>query len=224
MKKLLVIANLYHASPRIPAITENMVKLGWDVTIVTVPLGENQNLNLGFSDGFSEQVKVIEVPYSGDVLDYLRRFLQKIGFSSKDSFTEQIKERLGVKQKKSFVDKMLWIYQEIFAFPDAERLWKKPAVDFVLGLTTHEHFDVMLSSSPYPTSHVIASAVNSKVGIPWVADFRDTWTQNPVYPFTFIRRFFESRYEKRVLKNAEFMTTVSDSYAEVLRSFRKSVV
>jgi len=222
MKNILVIANLYHASPRIPALTENLAKLGWKVTIISVPFFEgNANKKLGFSDYFQKNIKVIEVGYSGDVLNYLRVLLRKIGFSANGSYTEQIKEKMGVTKQKSFVDRLLWLYQEIFAYPDAERTWKKPVLKFVSHLVRKENFDVVLSSSPYPTSHIIAHHIKKNSGINWVADFRDTWTQNPVYPFSKFRLFFEQLQEKKVLKNANNIITVSNEYAEVLKSIHK---
>jgi glycosyltransferase involved in cell wall biosynthesis len=224
MKKMLVIANLYHASPRIPALTENLAKLGWRIVIITVPLSNNASEKLGFSAYFQENIKIIEVEYSGDVLNYLRNFLSKIGFSTKGSYTEQIKEKIGVTKQKSFVDRLLWLYQEIFAYPDAERTWKKPVLKFVDNLLKKENFDVILSSSPYPTSHIIAHHIKTNTGIKWIADFRDTWTGNPVYSFSKLRLFFEQRYEKRVLENVDNIITVSSEYADVLKSIHKKDV
>jgi len=87
MKNILVIANLYHASPRIPALTENLAKLGWKVNIISIPFFEgNANKKLGFSDYFQKNIKVIEVGYSGDVLNYLRVLLRKIGFSANSHY------------------------------------------------------------------------------------------------------------------------------------------
>lgn len=224
MKKMLVIANLYHASPRIPALTENLVKLGWEVTIITTPLEDDVNKKLGLSDSFKEHIKVLEVDYSGDVLNYLRSFLTKIGFSDDGGFTEQIKQKIGVTKQKSFVDRLLWLYQEVFAYPDAERTWEKPAAQFVKHLVAREKFDVIMSSSPYPTSHLIARQIKNGNKIRWVADFRDTWTQNPVYPFSKFRFFFEQRLEKRVLRDVDNIITVSDEYATVLKSIHKKDV
>jgi hypothetical protein len=224
MKKLLVIANLHHASPRIPALTENLVKLGWEITIITTHLGDNANKNLGLSDNFKKNIKVVEVEYSGDVLNYLRSFLRKIGFSDNGGYTEQIKEKIGVTKQKSFIDRLLWLYQEIFAYPDAERTWEKPVLEFVKHWVAREKFDVILSSSPYPTSHVIAHQIKSNNSIKWVADFRDTWTQNPIYPFSKFRLFFEQRLEKRVLRNVDNIITVSNEYAAVLKSIHKKDV
>lgn len=224
MKNILVIANLYHASPRIPALTENLAKLGWKVTIISIPLESNANKKLGFSDYFQKNIKVIEVEYSGDVLNYLRVILRKIGFSANGSYTEQIKEKMGVTKQKSFVDRLLWLYQEIFAYPDAERTWKKPVLKFVSHLVKKENFDVILSSSPYPTSHIIAHHIKKNSGINWVADYRDTWTQNPVYSFSKFRLFFEQLHEKKVLKNANNIITVSNEYAEVLKLIHKKDV
>lgn len=224
MKRLLVIANLHHASPRIPALTYYLAGLGWEVTILTTRLGENPEYALGFPEGFRDRVKIIEAPYPGDALTTLRNLLIKIGFSQRQSFTEQIKEKFGVRKRRSWVDRALWLYQEFFAFPDAERTWRASALNVARSLMTNEPFDILLSSSPYPTSHVVASKLQKQFGIKWVADFRDTWTNNPVYPFSNTRRMVESRYEKKILRQASALTTVSEDYARALRHLHSQPV
>lgn len=46
--------------------------------------------------------------------------------------------------------------------------------------------DVIWSTYPIATAHVIASALHRKTGIPWVADFRDPMAQDgyPADPLT----------------------------------------
>lgn len=224
MNNLLVIADLHHASPRIPALTDHIVDLGWSVTVLTTILGEDASDRLGFPERYLERVRVIETPFPGDVLKIFRKLLIKAGFSSKESFTEQIKHTLGIRRRHSLVDRALWLYQEIFAFPDGMRAWRRPALKVARELIGQERFDCMMSSSPYPTSHVIAHVLQQEFGLNWTADFRDTWTQNPVYPYSCIRRRIERMYEEHVLKNANAFITVSEEYAYELRKYFNKAV
>lgn len=79
--------------------------------------------------------------------------------------------------------------------------------------------DLILSSSPFPTSHRVASFLSSKFGISWVADYRDPWVVNPVYQYGFFRKKVESHLERYTLRNATQVITVSESYASAIQSF-----
>ena len=48
MRKVLIIANLFHASPRIPGITNYLRDFGWRVTIISPSLGNDSETLLGF--------------------------------------------------------------------------------------------------------------------------------------------------------------------------------
>ena len=49
--------------------------------------------------------------------------------------------------------------------------------------------DVVLSTSPPNSVHVIAAAIARRTGVPLVADFRDSWLANP-----------HRRYERRSVR------------------------
>lgn len=74
---------------------------------------------------------------------------------------------------------------------------------------------VMSSCGPY-TAHLVALKLGSSRGR-WIADYRDLWTTNPqfggLYPFTLRERVLE----RRVLAQADAVTTVSEPMAEELR-------
>ena len=58
--------------------------------------------------------------------------------------------------------------------------------------------------------------------IPWIADFRDLWTQNHYYKYSGIRRFFEKRLELDTLSSANALTTISHPFSEKLKEFHKN--
>lgn len=55
-------------------------------------------------------------------------------------------------------------------------LWYKPALAYARSLLKQENFDVILATSPPPTSLRLAATLGTEFEIPWVADFRDPWT------------------------------------------------
>lgn len=216
MKHLLVIANLHHASPRIPGLTAALPELGWEVTVVTPPLGADAATVLGFPSGFAK-VHLTLAPYRGDVFWVWRHIFRLLGFDLRESLTEQIKQFAGVKKRRSFVDELMCAYQTFFAYPDTERTWRRAGLRAAKDALATGTFDAILSSSPFPTSHIIASQLKRETGLPWVADFRDTWTDNPVYDFPTIRAWLERRLEIRTISFASTLIAVSESYAEQLK-------
>lgn len=220
----MVIANLFHASPRVPGFTAYLPEFGWEATIITPPLSGNARDSLGFPAKFLERSEVVAAPYKGDIFWLWRIIFNLLGFRSSESITEQVKERTGVTSKRSFIDTLMKWYQAIFAYPDTERTWRKAAIRTAAALMQKEHVDAVLSSSPFPTSHIIAAGIKKRFSLPWAADFRDLWTQNHDYPYGFIRKHFESKLELRTLENVDAMTSVSVGFAEKQRLFHKKPV
>jgi HEPN domain-containing protein len=54
-----------------------------------------------------------------------------------------------------------------------------------------------------------ASKLSNKYNIPWIADYRDTWSQDRERSKNIILRFVNTFLEKRILKNVSHITTVS---------------
>ena len=218
MRRLLVIANLHHASPRIPALLMPLVDLGWQITLVTPPLGDEARAKaeLGLPEGFFEKINIAVAPYRGDIFWLLRKMLHLFGLTSERSYTEQIKERVGGGWRRGFVDWLMHAYQLVIAIPDTEWPWHRSAFKVAQALLTDQHYDVILSSSPFPTVHCVASRLKKNHLIPWVADFRDPWSQSHNYPFPRVRLYLDRWLEQRTLASANLITTVSDGFAKKL--------
>lgn len=95
-------------------------------------------------------------------------------------------------------------YLRITTIPDPYIGWLPFAVAAGLGMIRREKFSALYSTSPVATSHLVASVLKSLTGIPWVADFRDPWTEpelvrNPRAPLFRL----ETTLERRVLRHAD---------------------
>lgn len=217
MKHLLVIANLHHASPRIPALLSYLAEHDWRATVVTPPLGAEAQSVLGLPDDFLECVEIAVAPYRGDIFWFWRKVLGVLGFSNRSSFTEQIKERVGT-GKRGTVDRLMRAYQTLFAIPDTEWPWRRSALRLARSLIAGRRFDAILSSSPFPTVHRVAATLKRQHDIPWIADLRDLWSQNHNYPFPEVRRRLDRWLEIRTLRDADLLTTISRPLADRLKS------
>ena len=77
--------------------------------------------------------------------------------------------------------------------------------------------DVMLASYSPGASLVIASVLARRLGIPWVAEFRDLWADSHLNRYSPLARKINDLAERGVLRNAAGLITVSESLAATLR-------
>lgn len=100
--------------------------------------------------------------------------------------------------------------------PDATLGWVPYALKKGRSLLSRWSFDAIVSSCGPPSSHIVAARLQRSSGLPWVADYRDLWSDNHwdtrVAPF----RWLERKFERRVLGRAAALTTVSPNWGERL--------
>jgi len=77
--------------------------------------------------------------------------------------------------------------------------------------------DAVFSTSSPATAHLAARAVARRRSLPWIADYRDLWT-DAHYPFydSPLRLAIDRRLEGRVLADAQAVTTVSRPWRDTL--------
>ncbi len=214
MKRILIITNLFHSSPRIPGLCKYLAEYGWKPTLLITPLGESPEKKYGPAREFTKKFRTIEVDYF-DVVGFLKELA---GFKKREGSRVQLEKKLGGKSLvKPIIKKMLIWAGAIIAYPDETRGWRRPAIERGKEALEKEKFDAILTSSSPVTSHLIARTLKRTGRLPWLADLRDLWTQNHAYPFPFWRKFFETRLEKRVLRDADALSTVSAGTAEKLK-------
>ncbi|MDH7511201.1 MAG: glycosyltransferase [Methanolinea sp.] len=210
MKRILIISYHFNKKEAIGAIrlqglTRHLRSFGWESTIIC---GDTREC----SDFFVNEILTNDI---------LTNWKKTLGLNVHLTLKEQL-EVQSQKNKKTFLDFILNLWAEIFTYPDVNKTWINPAIKKGQEILRNEKYDVIISSSGPASVNLVASRLASEFNIPWIADFRDLWTQNHYYSHSKIRKFFECHLEIKTLSNANVLITVSQPLAEKLQELHKN--
>ena len=96
-------------------------------------------------------------------------------FSKKDTKTISsgvIPER----SKQSLIQKLLLYVRGNFFIPDSRKSWVQPSVDFLSTYLKEQSINTVITTCPPHSMHLIGLHLKQKLGVNWLADFRDPWT------------------------------------------------
>ena len=113
----------------------------------------------------------------------------------------------------------VWIRGNCF-IPDARRFWIGPSVRFLKKMIRANNIDLVITTGPPHSMHMIGLRLKRITGLPWIADFRDPWTKIDYYDSLKLTRRSDKKhkkYEKQVLENADRVLAVSPSMANDFR-------
>ena len=119
---------------------------------------------------------------------------------------------------KGFFKALGTFYKTLVHIPDGQRGWLKPAFRAGSELIEAWRPDVILASQPPLTSLMVADRLSRKFGVPWIADFRDLWSDPEYYGYLRFRRPLDQRIEKRVLASCSGISATSEMFADRLSS------
>ncbi|MDK2972499.1 MAG: hypothetical protein PWP23_2254 [Candidatus Sumerlaeota bacterium] len=107
-------------------------------------------------------------------------------------------------------------------FPDDRCGWIPFAVAAALVEVRRRRIDALYSSNYPQSTHAAAWIVHRLTGLPWLADFRDGWTQNPAFhrPANTALAWLQQYGERRVARDATAITTVSPPITRHLQAMR----
>lgn len=141
----------------------------------------------------------------------LRKLFKLIGLQSKSP---------AVDTETRFFERWESGISNLLTIPDNRIGWFFSALPKALKIIFADNIRVIYSTSfPY-SSHLIGFALRVITRKPWVADFRDAWTDNAIFNEgkpEWVRRI-HIRLEKRVLHRADKVVAVSDS---IIKGFLK---
>ena len=218
MKRVLIIT--YYWPPKGGAGVQRWLKFskylggfGWRPVIYTPEGGEVRNIDASLEKEVPDYVEVVRRPI-WEPFNLYRRLVGKNRRDRIDGIRVSEAQKLGFKEELS-----IWIRGNCFV-PDSRVFWIRPSVSFLLGKLEKLAVDVVVSSGPPHSMHLIGLGLKRTTNIPWVADFRDPWTNIDFYEHLKLGSWADGRHrrlEKKVLRTADRVVTVSWNWAKALQ-------
>ncbi len=221
MKKLLVIT--YYWPPmggggvqRWLKFVKYLRRYGWEPVVFTTEGGNISIRDESLFEDVPDDLQVIRHP----ILEPYGIYNRLMGKGKDEGFHAgfvEMKEEQGRPLMKKFT---MWVRGALF-IPDAKMFWIRPAAKRIHRALSKEglEVDAILSTGPPHSTHLIAERVLREHDIPWVADFRDPWTEIDFFHHLPMPKWAERRHrklERKVLQNADRVLTVSWSWAQDL--------
>ena len=108
-------------------------------------------------------------------------------------------------------------YPGWLALPDRWVTWFPGAVATALWIIARYRPQAIWSTFPIATAHLIAGTVKRVTGVPWIADFRDSMTEDN-YPADVRQRNVYRRIEGRAIRSADASIFTTDGTKDMYRA------
>ena len=113
-----------------------------------------------------------------------------------------------------------------FFIPDPKLFWIKPSVKYLQSYLNKNDVDVIISTGPPHSMHLIAEKLHQKNDVKWLADFRDPWSDiyynKDFKELSFVKNR-NKKLEKSVLKKADCVLTVSNALKKEFSKYANRV-
>ena len=171
MKRVLVIA--YYWPPSGGSGVQRWVKFvkylraeGWEPVVFAPLNADYPSLDPSFEAEVPADVEVLR----GPIWEPYAAYRSLTGAKS----TEVTEISSG---KKTFKQRLsLWIRANLFV-PDPRIGWVRPSVKRLKKYLREHPVDVMVTTGPPHSVHLIGQKLHKALGIPWIPDFRDPWSR-----------------------------------------------
>ena len=211
MKRVLIIS--YYWPPTGGSGVQRWVKFakylpseGWQPVIYTPENPEQLAVDESLAAEVPEAAEVVKTriiePY-----ELYKKLLRRSGHSK-----EAVEVNPVNAQNKSLLQKAaMWVRGNLFR-PDPRCLWIGPSVRFLKKYLSEHPVDLIVSTGPPQSMHMIGLRLSRETGLPWIADFRDPWTK--IFYFKHLAMTpaterWHKKMEKMVLDEASAVVAVS---------------
>ena len=185
-------------------------QFGWEPVVYTVEDGEFPVLDHSLEKDIPPDTEVVRRKIFEPYIWY-KRFL---GLKPDERISAGFLSDTEKPVKKEKIAR--WIRGNFF-IPDARKFWIRPSVRFLKKYLAEHPVDLIVSSGPPHSMHLIGLGLRKKLNIPWVADFRDPWTRIDFYEELLLSKWADRKHhrlEEKVIQNADAVISVSRTVYE----------
>ena len=218
MKRVLIITYYWPPSggsgvQRWLKMSKYLHEYGWQPVIYTPEEGEYPILDPSLEKDVAPEAEIIRRPIVEPYTLYKKFLGIKKSETVKAGFIKEEGKKTGWKENLA-----VWIRGNLF-IPDARCWWVKPSVRYLKSYLKEHPADAIISTGPPHSMHLIAMKLKEELGIPWIADFRDPWTEIDYYYDLHLTRWADRKHhrlEREVLEKADKVVTVAPDGAKRL--------
>ena len=213
MKKVLIITYYWVpaggvAVQRFLKFTKYLRDYGWEPVILTVENGSYPYKDESLAKQVPAGIKVYKTktfePF--EIYNLLR------GQKGKT-----VPLAVAAESNKSTFQKLSAYIRANFFLPDARKGWLPYAVKKANEIIPAEEIQAIITTGPPHSTHLIGQALKAQHNLPWIADFRDPWTEifnNQYLPFTERSKAKDKKMEASVLKDCDVATIIGEGMKE----------
>lgn len=186
-------------------MTKYIARYGWQPVVYTPSNGETGVHDESLLGEIPEDLTVVKTP----IWEPYTLYKAFLGRKKKDKLYSGF---INEKKKASLAQRISVFIRGNFFIPDARMFWIKPSARFLRKYLAENPVDAIISTGPPHSMHLIAEKVHRATGIPWIADFRDPWTNIDFYQDLNLSAWADRRHhtlELKVLNHATKVVTVT---------------
>ncbi|RLK00267.1 glycosyltransferase family 4 protein [Tenacibaculum discolor] len=126
----------------------------------------------------------------------------------------------------SFIGKVMQYIRANYFIPDARKFWVKPSVKKLKNYLKEGDIDVVITTGPPHSLHLIGLELKKELGVKWITDFRDPWTDIDYFhqlPLTEKSKIKHYKLEEKVLRYADASLVVGETMKMNYQKFSKNI-
>lgn len=126
----------------------------------------------------------------------------------------------------TFFGKIMQYIRANYFIPDARKFWIKPSVKYLKNYLKNNTIDLVITTGPPHSLHLIGLQLKKDLNIKWVADFRDPWTDIDYFhqlPLTEKAKKKHFELEREVLKETDASLVIGKTMKENYKEYSKNI-
>jgi len=187
-------------------------EFGFEPIVITA---DEKNASYKFTDvSFLEKVKDIRV-LKTNTLEPLKLYSKVLGGDPRSN----IPLGFSGEDNPSFFQKLSRFIRGNFFIPDARIGWNIFAYPKAAKIIENENINIVITTGPPHSTHLIGLKLKNKFNINWISDFRDPWSDIYYNELLYRTKYSNERdkiLERKVLQKSDMIVTIGPSMRDHL--------
>jgi glycosyltransferase involved in cell wall biosynthesis len=206
---------------RVGKLAEYLHTHGHDVWVVTARRNDSdRSLSLGIPPARVIETNWIDLDRLSSPWNWISRPPANKGIANKKEISDQ-PERSHLSLRSSLARQYMWLVR----IPDRQGGWLPYLKRAASQLLSKDKFDLIYASGPPFTTFFAAKNLSRRFGVPWIAEYRDDWSDYHLSLKPKWRGRLDGFFEYRITPSAAGIVAVSDPWARFYeQEFHKPTV